>query len=473
MTTANATPAPAKAPAPKKDAKGNGVLSTLANNSKQYGIVGALIVIVLVFQFLTDGVLLKPNSFVSLIQQNAYVIILAIGMVMVIIATHIDLSVGSIVAFVGGVCAILMERQGVNWMLAILISLLVGLVIGCWQGFWVAYVGIPGFITTLAGMLIFRGLATVIVGESVPVTSPEFRGIARNYLPNILGWWGPFDGLTIVVGIICIALYAWSLLRRRAKVAKAGLNPEPMALTVTKIVIATLLIGFVTYLLALSGNATQGGIPIMLVILAVLVFIYNFILTKTVFGRHVYAVGGNRKAAILQASTRSASISHSSCIWASFQQWQPSACSPVSPRQPHKPAWSSRWMRSQPASSAARQSPAASAPFPAQWLAHSSWALSTAPVDHGRRHRNRQDDQRPRAPRCGCRRHHDEAQEELMPIWVGAGKSFRPHPNQPNSSFLPSSPSSGTLAINLSVGGRRPSFPRQQHFTATQLRGAP
>lgn len=290
MSTVNA------APAEKKSA---GLLATLANNSKQYGIVGALVVIVLVFEFLTKGVLLKPNSFVSLIQQNAYVIILAIGMVMVIIATHIDLSVGSIVAFVGGVCAILMERQGVNWMLAILISLVVGLIIGCWQGFWVAYVGIPGFITTLAGMLIFRGLATVIVGESVPITSPEFRGIARNYLPQLLGWWGPFDGLTIVVGIACIALFAWSQLRRRGKVAKAGLMPEPMALTVTKIVIATLLIGFVTYLLALSGNADQGGIPIMLVILGVLVFVYNFILTRTVFGRHVYAVGGNRKAAIL------------------------------------------------------------------------------------------------------------------------------------------------------------------------------
>ena len=290
MSTVNA------APAEKKSA---GLLATLANNSKQYGIVGALVVIVLVFEFLTKGVLLKPNSFVSLIQQNAYVIILAIGMVMVIIATHIDLSVGSIVAFVGGVCAILMERQGVNWMLAILISLVVGLIIGCWQGFWVAYVGIPGFITTLAGMLIFRGLATVIVGESVPITSPEFRGIARNYLPQLLGWWGPFDGLTIVVGIACIALFAWSQLRRRGKVAKAGLTPEPMALTVTKIVIATLLIGFVTYLLALSGNADQGGIPIMLVILGVLVFVYNFILTRTVFGRHVYAVGGNRKAAIL------------------------------------------------------------------------------------------------------------------------------------------------------------------------------
>ena len=290
MSTVNA------APAEKKSA---GLLATLANNSKQYGIVGALVVIVLVFEFLTKGVLLKPNSFVSLIQQNAYVIILAIGMVMVIIATHIDLSVGSIVAFVGGVCAILMERQGVNWMLAILISLVVGLIIGCWQGFWVAYVGIPGFITTLAGMLIFRGLATVIVGESVPITSPEFRGIARNYLPQLLGWWGPFDGLTIVVGIACIALFAWSQLRRRGKVAKAGLTPEPMALTVTKIVIATLLIGFVTYLLSLSGNADQGGIPIMLVILGVLVFVYNFILTRTVFGRHVYAVGGNRKAAIL------------------------------------------------------------------------------------------------------------------------------------------------------------------------------
>ena len=290
MSTVNA------APAEKKSA---GLLATLANNSKQYGIVGALVVIVLVFEFLTKGVLLKPNSFVSLIQQNAYVIILAIGMVMVIIATHIDLSVGSIVAFVGGVCAILMERQGVNWMLAILISLVVGLIIGCWQGFWVAYVGIPGFITTLAGTLIFRGLATVIVGESVPITSPEFRGIARNYLPQLLGWWGPFDGLTIVVGIACIALFAWSQLRRRGKVAKAGLTPEPMALTVTKIVIATLLIGFVTYLLALSGNADQGGIPIMLVILGVLVFVYNFILTRTVFGRHVYAVGGNRKAAIL------------------------------------------------------------------------------------------------------------------------------------------------------------------------------
>lgn len=294
MSSATAAPA-------KKQEKNEtlSVLRSVANNARQYGIVGALLVIVLVFEILTRGVLLKPNSFVSLIQQNAYVIILAIGMVMVIIATHIDLSVGSLVAFIGGVCALLMERAGVNWGLAIVISLLVGLVIGCWQGFWVAYVGIPGFITTLAGMLMFRGLATVIVGESVPITSNEFRGIARNYLPNILGFWGQFDGLTIVLGLLCIAALVFTQLRKRARIIKVGLVPEPMALTIVKLVIFSIAIIFVTYLLASSGNDTQGGTPIMLVIVAVLVLVYNFILTRTVFGRHVYAVGGNRKAAIL------------------------------------------------------------------------------------------------------------------------------------------------------------------------------
>lgn len=285
--------------ATKEATQKNNLLATVAGNARQYGIVGALIVIVAVFEVLTGGVLLKPNSFVSLIQQNAYVIILAIGMVMVIIATHIDLSVGSLVAFIGGVCALLMERQGMNWMLAIVISLLVGLLIGVWQGFWVAYVGIPGFITTLGGMLMFRGLATVIVGESVPITSDAFRGIARNYLPNILGFWGPFDGLTIVLGLLCIGAYAFSQMRKRARMTKVGLVPEPMALTTAKIVIAAVVIGFVTYLLASSGNDTEGGTPVMLVIVGVLVLVYNFILTRTVFGRHVYAVGGNRKAAIL------------------------------------------------------------------------------------------------------------------------------------------------------------------------------
>ena len=282
-----------------KKASDNTLLSTIMGNIRQYGIVGALIIIVLAFQILTGGVLLKPNSFVSLLQQNAYVIILAIGMVMVIIATHSDLSVGSLVAFIDGVCALLMEHYGVNWLLAILISIILGLVIGVWNGFWVAYVHIPGFITTLAGMLIFRGLATVIVGESVPITSRDFRGIASNYVPNFLGFIGDMSTLTLVVGAAVFALFVVLQFRSRAKIAKSGLEPEPMSLTWIKIVVAALVIGFVTYLLSLSGSGENGGIPYMLIIVGVLVVVYNFILTRTVFGRHVYAVGGNRKAARL------------------------------------------------------------------------------------------------------------------------------------------------------------------------------
>lgn len=281
-----------------KKVSDNTLLSTIMGNIRQYGIVGALIIIVLAFQILTGGVLLKPNSFVSLLQQNAYVIILAIGMVMVIIATHIDLSVGSLVAFIGGVCALLMEHYGVNWLLAILISIILGLVIGVWNGFWVAYVHIPGFITTLAGMLIFRGLATVIVGESVPITSRDFRGIASNYVPNFLGFIGDMSTLTLVVGAAVFALFVVLQFRSRAKI-QSLVSTEPMSLTWIKIVVAALVIGFVTYLLSLSGSGENGGIPYMLIIVGVLVVVYNFILTRTVFGRHVYAVGGNRKAARL------------------------------------------------------------------------------------------------------------------------------------------------------------------------------
>ena len=138
-----------------------------ALNLQQYGILLALAVIVLLFQVLTEGRLLMPDNVASLLQQNAYVIILALGMLMIIIAGHIDLSVGSVVAFLGGIMAIAMITWGLPWPIACLIAIAAGLVVGAWQGFWVAYVGIPGFIVTLAGMLLFRGLAIVIVGETI------------------------------------------------------------------------------------------------------------------------------------------------------------------------------------------------------------------------------------------------------------------------------------------------------------------
>ena len=136
-----------------------------------------------------------------------------------VIITHIDLRLVPLVAFIGGVCALLMERAGVNWMLAIVIAWSSVSIVGVWQGFWVAVIGIPGFITTLAGMLIFRGL--IHRGSSAnPLLDYllEFRGIARNYPPNILGWWVRSMVRTIVLGILCIVGFAWSQLRKRARV---------------------------------------------------------------------------------------------------------------------------------------------------------------------------------------------------------------------------------------------------------------
>jgi len=280
-------------------AKQDGGLQKLLLVSRQYGIVGALIVIIAVFQFLTGGLLLQPNTVVQLVQQNAYVVILAIGMVMVIIATHIDLSVGSLVGFIGGCIAILMQDMHFNWFLAIVAGILIGLIIGIWQGFWVAYVGIPGFITTLAGMLVFRGLATTMINASIPVNDSSFNAIAASYLPNIFGFWGPFDALTVIIGVLLIVGFAYGQFRNRKKAFLVGLDVEHLSTTYIKIAVAAVIIGALTFLFATSGNATQGGIPIMLVIVAVLVVTYNFLLTKTVFGRHVYSVGGNRRAAML------------------------------------------------------------------------------------------------------------------------------------------------------------------------------
>ncbi|GII98579.1 putative multiple sugar transport system permease protein [Sediminihabitans luteus] len=273
----------------------NAVREYVGRNMRQYGIVAALLVIVLLFQVLTGGKLLFPNNIASLIQQNAYVMILAIGMVMVIVAGHIDLSVGSVVAFVGGLCAIMMTQWGLPWFVAVVLSLVVGALVGCWQGFWIAYVGIPAFIVTLAGMLIFRGLAIVLVGTTVAGLPGGFNKISNGSVPNWLGFVGDVDVVTVCIGAIAAIAFVWSQWRSRRSLAKHELTVEPMAAFVAKNVVAVALIGIVTYWLSLSA----GGTPIVLLIVGVLVIGYSFVLNRTVFGRHVYAVGGNRHAAVL------------------------------------------------------------------------------------------------------------------------------------------------------------------------------
>jgi putative multiple sugar transport system permease protein len=277
-------------------------MSGLGGNARQYGIFAALVVIIVLFEFMTGGRLLLPDNVAALVNQNAYVMVLAIGMVMVIIAGHIDLSVGSVVATVGGIVAISMRDWGFSWYTAIILAIVVGAAIGAWQGFWVAYVGIPAFIVTLAGMLIFRGVALAVVGQSVPVTSLTFNGIMSGSLPNFLGRLGDADIVTLSLGVLLILLTVFAQVRARRSLRKHSLAVEPIAVFVTKVVLAAAGIGVVALLLSRS----TGGVPIVLVICAVLIVLYTFIMGRTVFGRHIYAIGGNRQAARLSGvNTRS------------------------------------------------------------------------------------------------------------------------------------------------------------------------
>ena len=266
----------------------------LGRNVRQYGIMGALVAIVLLFEYLTDGRLLMPDNVASLVQQNAYVMILAIGMVMVIVAGHIDLSVGSVVAFIGGIAGIAMDKWNLPWLLAVLLALVVGALVGAWQGYWIAFVGIPAFIVTLAGMLIFRGLAIVLVGTTIAGLPSGFNAISNGYLPNLLNYTGDRDVLTLVIGIIAIAGLFLTQFRSRATLKKHDLEVEPTAAFAGKLVLFALLLGYITYVL--SGST---GMPIVLIIVGALILVYTFVLGRTVFGRHIYAIGGNLNAAIL------------------------------------------------------------------------------------------------------------------------------------------------------------------------------
>ena len=262
-------------------------------NLRQYGILAALAVIILLFQVLTGGRLLLPGNVNNLIQQNAYVLILAIGMVMVIIAGHIDLSVGSVVAMVGAIAAISMNVWGLPWWAALLVALATGAVVGAWQGFWVAFVGIPAFIVTLAGMLIFRGFTLVLLtGGTISGLPPQFTAIGAGWIPGFAGGILGRDAFTLLLGLVASAALIVQQLRARAALRRLELPREPGASFWTKQIIAVAAIMALTWLL--SG---YSGTPIILIVLALLILAYSYVLSRSVFGRHIYAMGGNLFAA--------------------------------------------------------------------------------------------------------------------------------------------------------------------------------
>jgi len=266
----------------------------LVGSLRQSGIVVAFVAIVGLFTILTNGDLLLPNNVTNLVLQYSYILVLAIGMVIVIIGGHIDLSVGSVAALAGAVSGVLVIKEGVPWWVGVLAALGVGVLVGAWQGFWVAYVGIPAFITTLAGMLLFRGLTwRVLDNVSVSGFPKEYQDIGNGFFNGVLGGNG-YDLFTLVVFAVALVAYAWNSYRaRRARIAY-NQPVTGVALFVLKVVAVSAVVMWFAWQLAHAR-----GLPYVLIILGAFVMIYTVVTTRTVFGRHVYAIGGNLAAATL------------------------------------------------------------------------------------------------------------------------------------------------------------------------------
>ncbi|HSD38770.1 MAG TPA: multiple monosaccharide ABC transporter permease [Rhodocyclaceae bacterium] len=266
----------------------------LKNNLREYGLLISLVVIMGFFEVMTDGTLLQPLNLTNLVLQNSYIIVMALGMLLVIVAGHIDLSVGSVSGFIGAVAAVLMVEYHVHFLLAGLICLVGGGVIGAAQGYWVAYHKVPAFIVTLAGMLVFKGLAlAVLQGSSVGPFPPEFQLLSTGFIPD------PFGGESLritsfILGLAMALALVISKLRGHADRTKHGMETEPRALFIIKIAAFAAMITAFSYLLS-----TYRGLPNVLIVMLVLIAAYDFVTIRTTVGRRIYALGGNEKAARL------------------------------------------------------------------------------------------------------------------------------------------------------------------------------
>jgi putative multiple sugar transport system permease protein len=251
-----------------------------------------LVVMVLMFQILTDGLLLTPLNMTNIVLQNSYIVILAIGMLPIIITARIDLSVGSIAAVVGAVAAVMMVKKGTGFLVTLLTGLLLGGAIGAWHGFWVAVRNIPAFIVTLSSQLVFRGLTVVILdGRSIGPFSEEFQALSSSFLPDIFSSSGLHLTTILIAIVACVAL-VFKEINARAEQRKYNFATASLWGSVCKTVLTcAILLGFAYFF------AAYQGFPTVMLIMIALVLIYSFITRRTIIGRHLYAVGGNEKAA--------------------------------------------------------------------------------------------------------------------------------------------------------------------------------
>jgi len=286
---------------------GAAVRAVLGEDLKQYTMIVALVVLLVFFQFASslkaggglnwaEGRMFTSANFQSIIVGNAHVVILALGMLMVIVIGQIDLSVGSVAGFVGMVVARCASDLGFHWSVALLLGILLGVAIGAWQGFWLAKMGIPGFITTLAGMMLFRG-ATIWLSRSVSRPAPpEYSVFSSGYLPE----WGPDTGMnnsTLLLGALMAAVVTVTQLRSWLRQRHLSGTSRPVWALVARVVLVFAVIGYLTWIFASGRYGT--GFPIIGLIVGVLIFVYYTVTERTPFGRHIYAVGGNKAAAAL------------------------------------------------------------------------------------------------------------------------------------------------------------------------------
>ena len=312
--TVTTTPAEAT-PLPTADLSLRGLVRLALGNVRQFGMLATLVLGLILFQFTTGGVMLKSLNVTNIFLQNGYIMVMVLGMLLVIVIGHIDLSVGSVAAFTGAVAAVLMTSLGLDPILAVILTLLLGALIGMWQGFWIAYLGVPSFIVTLAGLLLFRGLTLwMLGGQPVGPFDESFRAIASGFFPEVIGTvpdpFGtteivlgpaplPFGGgdlhlSTLLMGALLSAAVAFMGLRSRSEQLRYGFSVSPTSLFAIRNVLITIGIMFLAYRIA-----GYNGLPMVALITFILVGIYMFLTLRTVIGRRIYAVGGNAKAAML------------------------------------------------------------------------------------------------------------------------------------------------------------------------------
>ena len=266
----------------------------IKKNLREYGMLFSLVVIMAFFEFMTDGTLMQPLNLTNLLLQNSYIVIMALGMLLVIVAGHIDLSVGSVAGFVGGLAAVLMVEYQWHYVPATLACLMAGALIGATQGYFIAFHRIPAFIVTLGGMLVFRGLALWLLhGQSVGPFPREFQLLSSGFIPDPLG--GESLRLTSLLlgGMVALGFFYMNL-KERANKIQYGAAAEPLGFLVGKNVAFSAAIIYLCYLLA-----SYKGMPNVMVIMFALMLFYDFVTNRTTIGRRVYALGGNEKAARL------------------------------------------------------------------------------------------------------------------------------------------------------------------------------